>query len=386
MASDIFYVSIDIGTNKITVLLAEERDGKLSIFGHATGKSQGVEKGLIYDQEKVSKVIASVKKEAQLSCKTHISSVITNIADPDIKIFNRNPSTYIISGNISQRDIDSITTIALSTKKNNEQMVGFVHQYFTLDNRLSIREVTHILGMRADKLELSLFVFITCNHTVNIIGSILGSQELYLADILPNAMASCSVILNQYQKDKGVCVIDIGAGTTDIAVFIDGDIAYITSLQVAGKWVTYDISDELDLTFEEAEQIKIESSEPHINLISKSYEKIFLMVKNKLEEKGLYTLLIKESTAGFILTGGGSKFKDCAKLMTECIGKRSRIGQIDSDLFSLNNDDLSAPEYSCALGLLLYQRDKFKQLDCIKQPKRKLRHWIAKYNPINLFF
>ncbi|MDC9715169.1 MAG: cell division protein FtsA [Gammaproteobacteria bacterium] len=391
MADENFLASVDIGSSKIVIFLAEEKGGRLEIFGYARGNSAGVNKGEIIEVKEVAAAIKRIKQEAISSCDTKFHNVSVNISDPNLTAINASPNIHI-SGKVKQSDVNIVVQTAQSKIPPNQQLISRVTQCCTLDkDSFSNRGVVvkQPIGEKAQNLEISMHIVTASNQHVEEIDNSLKQSELGLFNIVPNSMASSEPYLTKDEKDKGVCLVDIGSGVTDFSVFNKEGILYSTSIQSGSEQATRDIMDAFNTSFEEAERLKIKHGRAQVKAIAEdklilfkqiddsndyylSYEslaeviedfylELFSLIRTKLKQQNLYRSL----NAGFVLVGGGAKIKDCDILMNGHFKKKAKIGRVNTDLIDIklsvafSNDDLLAPEYACALGLLLFKPDKF---------------------------
>ncbi|SMN13196.1 Cell division protein FtsA [Bathymodiolus heckerae thiotrophic gill symbiont] len=415
MADENFLASIDIGSSKIVIFLAEEKNGKLEIFGHARGSSAGINKGEIIDIEEVAAAIKRVKKKAILSCDTKFDNVSVNISDPNLTVINASPNIHI-SGKVKQSDVNTVVQTAQSKIPPNQQLISKVTQCCTLDKDPVTNQgiiVKQPIGEKAQNLEISMHIVTASNQCVEEIDNSLKQSELGLFNIVPNSMASSEPYLTKDEKDKGVCLVDIGSGVTDFSVFNKEGILYSSSVPSGAGQATRDIMDAFNTSFEEAERLKIEygwvqakaitedklisfkqiddsnyyylSYESLTEVIEDFYLELFSLIRTKLKQQNLYRSL----NAGFVLVGGGAKIKGCDILMRGCFKKKAKIGRVNTDLIGVNisvvssNDDLLAPEYACALGLLLFKPDKFdseQQLSNAKGIFGKIKRQRARFS------
>ncbi|SMN00691.1 Cell division protein FtsA [uncultured Candidatus Thioglobus sp.] len=405
MADDHFIASVDIGSHKIVVLLAEENEGRLEIFGYARGDSAGVRKGVITNVDQAAKAIEKVKKEAVSKCKTKFSSVNINISDPNLVIFNQHPEVVVLTDKVTKENIEYVIEAAHSkvALANQHVLHSVVHNYILDKNPTTLQGVVikNPIGQKANNLEANIHTVVTSDQCVKDIENSVCQGELGVSNIVPSSMASSEPYLTQEQKEQGVCVVDIGAEVIDLSVFKDGNIFYSTALQVGVEQVNEDISYAFNVDSKEAERLKKKygqaqvkaltkdklikfqqeddskerylSHQSLVKVIEESYLELFSLIRKKLNNEKLYRSL----KAGFILTGGGAKIKDCDKLMFSCFKKRAKVGRVNTDLICIKptlnflDDDLLTPEYACALGLLLFDPDdiEFKQ----KQSNNKKR-------------
>ncbi|SMN12301.1 Cell division protein FtsA [uncultured Candidatus Thioglobus sp.] len=397
MDNDHYIASIDIGSHKIVVLIAQENEGKLKVFGHARGDSAGVRKGVITNIGQVAKAIEKVKKEAVSSCRSDFDNVNINISDSNLVIFNQHSKVVVLTDKVTKKDIDYVIEAAHSeTELANEQVLhSVVHNYILDKDPTTLQGIVikNPIGQKANNLEANIHIVVTSNQRVKDIESSVHQGELGVSSIVPSSMASSEPYLTQEQKEQGVCVVDIGAEVIDLSVFKDGNIFYSMVLQVGAEQVNEDISHAFNTDIKEAERLKKQHGQAQVKALTKdklvqfqqegssetcylshkslvkvieeSYLELFSLIRKQLNNEKLYRSL----KAGFILTGGGAKIKNCDELMFSCFKKKTKVGRVNTDLIYIDstlnfvNHDLLAPEYACALGLLLFNPDdiEFKE-------------------------
>ena len=384
---DNFIVSVDIGSRKTVVLLAEEVNGRLEVFGHGISESSGVKKGLINNVKQAAQAIKTAADEAYLSCNTNFHHVSVNISDPHLTVINREGQIFIAGDEISEQDLDAATKTARAVPTpTNKQVINSVSNCYTLDKDPITHQgvvVDQPIGQEAKTLEVAMHIVTVSNQCVNAIDQSIRTSGLGLHNIVLNSMASSEAYITQDEKDSGVCLIDIGAGVTNLSVFTKGGITYSAVIQNGGDQITQDISDAFDASFEEAERLKLKygnaqvksiredglikfqqiddskgcehylSHQSLVEVIEQSYLSLFSQIRQNLKSQKLYRPL----KSGFVLTGGASKMKDCDALLLSCFRIRAKQGRVNTDRITAERSILE-PEYACALGLLLFEYDE----------------------------
>lgn len=386
MADNNFIVSIDIGSSKIAILLAEEAGGRLEIFGHAIGDSAGVKKGIIVDVELAANAIKQVAQAAYLSCNTHFHNVSVNISDPHLSAISRAGQIFVAADKITQQDVDAaIKTARAVPISANKQVISSVANSYTLDRDPVTHQgvmVQQPIGQQATTLEVGMHIVTVSNQCVDSVEQSIRQSDLGLSNIVLNAMASSEVYITQDEKDNGVCLIDMGAGAMNISVFTQGGITHNAVIQMGGNYITEAIMNAFDTSFEEAERLKLDygnaqaksiiqdkllkfqqindiktvyhylSHQSLLEVIENAYLTLFSLIKDDLKKQKLYRGL----KSGLVLTGGASKIKDCDLLLLSCFKIRSKLGSVNLDKITAERNLLD-PVYGCALGLLLFEPD-----------------------------
>ncbi|CAC9433474.1 cell division protein FtsA [bacterium endosymbiont of Bathymodiolus sp. 5 South] len=384
MADSNFIASVDIGSSKIVVLLAELKNNRVEVFGYGQADSDGVRRGVVENAKKVAKVIKKIKKEVIKEYGADFQNVSVNISDPNLKVLNQSAHTHVPSGRVRDSELNTVVKIIESIIKtkmpDNHQDINKVTHHYTLD--ANPEPINQPLGKKADNLGVSMHIVTASNHHVEAVENSIHWSNLGSSSMVPNSMASSKPCLTQDEKDKGVCLVDIGSGVTDLSVFKQGSIFYSGSLQFGVKQATQDISEAFNTSFQEAERLKIEhgqaqvklgadrlikfqqiddsnyyylSHESLIEVIRQSYLVLFKLIRAKLNDQNLYRSL----KSGLVLVGGGAKMTDCDKLMHSLYKKKVKVGRVNTDLISAKYEWLG-PEYACALGLLLFGLDDFE--------------------------
>ncbi|SHA18889.1 Cell division protein FtsA [Bathymodiolus thermophilus thioautotrophic gill symbiont] len=394
MADGDYIASVDIGSSKVVVLIADRLDdGLLEVVGHAKGVSEGVIRGEIVDVDALVSVIKTVANKAGKSCNSEFDSVIVNISDPNLRVFNLTPNKHVDSDLVKKSDVEALMRTAEAQRfKETEQRISSITHHYILDKDSDTEQgvvVKRPIGEQADMLEASVHIVVAAKQRVKNIERSLGLCGFQAQKLVINSMASSEPYLTPAQKDDGVCLVDVGAGVVDLSVFKQGRIFYSTAIQVGAEQVTWDIANAFNTPFAEAERLKLEhgqaqvktlerdmlidfrqnddaadyclSHESLIEVIEESYKALLLSIKKKIQEedKNLY-----RSIKGFVFVGGGVKIEGYADLAFDCLKKRVRVGHVNREVIRLNpnsvssNENLLAPEYACALGLLLFNDEE----------------------------
>ena len=385
MADNNFIVSIDIGSSKIAILLAEKEDAKLAVFGHAIGDSAGVKKGMIVDVEAVSNAIKKVIKAAKLSCNTDFHNVSVNICDPQLSVINRTGQIAVLGGEITEQNITDAIKVARTTPiTENVQIISCVTNHWTLDKDSHAHQIVlnQPIAQKATTLEASVHIVTVSNQSVDNIENCIRQSDLGLSNIVLNSMASSEAYITEDEKNKGVCLIDIGAEITSLSVFKQGGITHNAIIQMGGAQITENIAQIFNMDFLYAEALKLEygsaqaslirqdkllkfkqiddakdyylSHQQLIEVIEQSYLVLFALIKQNLKSHNLHRSL----KSGLVLTGGAAKIAGCDALLLNYFKIRSKLGRINTDRITAKGHILD-PIYACALGLLLFKEDEF---------------------------
>jgi cell division protein FtsA len=386
-------VGIDIGTSKVVALVGElTSDNKVNIVGMGTHPSQGLKRGVVVNIDSTVQSIQKAVEEAELSAGCQIYSAFTGIAGSHIRSINSHGIVAIRDREVSQHDIDRVIDAAKAVAiPADQKILHILPQEFIIDHQDSIREP---IGMSGVRLEAKVHIVTGAVSAAQNIVKCLKRCGLMANDIVLEQFASSQSILTDDEKELGVCMIDIGGGTTDVAIFTNGSIRHTAVIPIAGDQVTNDIAIALRTPTRTAEDIKLKhacalqdladtnqmvdipmtgdrpgrhlSKRALSEVVEARYEELFMLVLAEIRRSGLADLL----AAGIVLTGGGSKVEGAVELAERIFKMPVRIGtpQFVTGL----PDVIDNPMYATGVGLLLYglqQRDN--QRESIGQPTIK---------------
>lgn len=396
-------VGIDIGTSKVVALVGEmTNDGGLNIVGVGSHPSQGLKRGVVVNIESTVQSIQRAVEEAELTAGCQIYSAYTGIAGSHIRSINSHGIVAIrdreVTPNDVERVIDAAKAVAIPA---DQKILHILPQEFIIDNQDSIREP---VGMSGVRLEAKVHIVTGAVSAAQNIVKCLKRCGLTANDIVLEQFASSQSILTDDEKELGVCMIDIGGGTTDIAIFTDGSIRHTAVIPIAGDQVTNDIAIALRTPARNAEDIKLKhacalqdladtnqmidiptvgdrpgrhlSKRALAEVVEARYEELFTLVAAEIRRSGLEDLL----SAGLVLTGGASKVEGAVELAERVFKMPVRLGtpQFVTGL----SEVIDNPIYATGIGLLLYgmqQRDA--QRDALNQPSLKslwgrMKNWF----------
>ncbi len=373
-------VGLDIGTSKVAAIVGEINDsGEVEVIGIGSTPSRGLKKGVVINLESTVNSIQRAVEEAELMAGCEITSVYAGIAGSHIKSLNSHGIVAIRDKEVSQYDInrviDSARAVAIPA---DQKILHILPQEFIIDMQEGIKEP---IGMSGIRLEAKVHMVTGSVSAAQNIIKCIRRCELDVDDIVLEQLASCSSVLTEDEKELGVCLIDIGGGTTDIAIFSHGAIKHTAVIPIAGDQVTNDVAVALRTPTQNAEEIKklhacaltqladvnemIDvpsigdrpsrqiSKQNLAEIIEPRYEELMLLVQAELRRSGYEGLI----AAGMVLTGGSSKVTGLVELAEEIFHMPVRLGfpQHVSGL----TDVVQNPIYSTGVGLLIYGRDHF---------------------------
>jgi cell division protein FtsA len=383
-------VGLDIGTTKIVAMIGRKNEyGKIEVLGIGKAKSLGVKRGVVNNITQTIQSIQQAVDEAESVSGQKIDDVVVGIAGQHIRSLHH--SDYITRPNadevITESDIEELVNqVHKLVMLPGEEIIHVLPQEFKVDSQPDIKEP---VGMYGGRLEANFHVVVGQVSSIRNIGRCVKSAGLDLSDITLEPLASASAVLSQEEKEAGVALIDIGGGTTDLAIFKDGIIRHTAVIPFGGNVITEDIKEGCSIIEKQAELLKIkfgsawpgenkdteivsipglrgrEPKEITLKNLSKIIharvqeiiEHVYLEIKNYGHETQKGKLI-----AGIVLTGGGSQLKHLRQLVEYITGMDTRIGYPNEHLAGDSDDNLSSPAYATAVGLLmegLKKQDKY---------------------------
>lgn len=380
-------IGIDIGTSKVVTLVGEiTSDGHLNIIGFGSHPSQGMKRGVVVNIESTVQSIQRSVEDAELMAGCEIYSAYTGIAGSHIRSINSHGIVAIRDNEVSHSDIERVVDAAKAIAIPADQRILHVlPQEYIIDNQDSIREP---IGMSGVRLEAKVHVVTGAVSAAQNIVKCMQRCGLTTNDIVLEQFASSQAILSEDEKELGVCMIDIGGGTSDIAIFTEGAIRHTAVIPIAGDQVTNDIAIALRTPTRNAEEIKIkygcalqdfvDNHEmidiPSIGdraarkiprkllaeVVEARYEELFMLALHELRRSGLERFL----AAGIVLTGGASKVEAAQELAERVFKMPVRIGRPQN--ISGLTDIIDNPIYATAVGLLVYgQKQRSNQREVV---------------------
>tara|TARA_B100000686_G_C16803226_1_gene987773 strand:+ start:153 stop:1355 length:1203 start_codon:yes stop_codon:yes gene_type:complete len=374
-------VGVDIGTSKVVSIVAETRGNTLEVIGLGTHSSKGLKNGVVVDIDSTTTAIKRSIEEAESMAGCHIGSCYVGISGSHINGLNSEGVVPIKDGEVRYGDVDRVIETAQAMAiPADQRLLHVLPRDYIIDKQDGIKEP---LGMAGSRLEAKVHL-VTCseNSSQNILKCINASGLDVEAFVLEQLASSYSV-LTEDERNLGVCLIDIGGGTTDIAVFIDGSICFTDVIPIAGDHVTNDIAQALRTPPTEAESIKQKygcavsamtkpqeimmvpgmghrqerelSRQALADVLERRYVEIFSLAQQKLSLSGFDQLI----PAGIVLTGGASKVEAAPELAEEIFHAPVRLGSPYSvEGFS---EILNNPIYATSVGLLLYGQKQLEE-------------------------
>ncbi len=366
-------VGIDIGTSKICTLVARVEEGSnLRILGLGIEPSQGLRKGTVVDLNAAASAVSRSVEKAERTSGFEINAALVSLAGSHVSSINSRGVVGITGGIVDQEDIDRALDAAQAVAiPHNREIIHVIQRGFIIDGQDGIRTP---VGMHGFRLEVEAHIITASASTVENLRQCVGASGIEVSQFVLNPLASGEVVLSETERQMGVAVVDIGGGTTDMAIYIDGDVWHTMVLAVGGNHVTSDIAHGLRLPISQAEEIKLKFGHAQqsavspeeqftvrsfggdaatrinrtelVNIIEARMEEIFYLVLQEIRRSGYDGLL----PAGVVLTGGSSLMPGCRQLASQVMGLPARIAK-PQNLVGLT-DQLDSPAYATSVGLL----------------------------------
>jgi cell division protein FtsA len=379
-------IALDIGTSKVLCLVADyDDDDNLRIIGVGQDECTGLNKGVVSE---INSTVASIKRAKDKAANmsgNKIESVITGIAGDHIKSYNGNAEVNILNDEVTIDDKEKVIDMAADMDiPPDQEILHVIPQYFSIDGQMGIREP---VGMAGKRLAVNIHL-ITCSSTAKknlnkcIENSLIDADEYVLQPV-----ASSYSVLTEEERTLGVCLVDIGGGTTDIAIFTDGNIKHTAVVPIAGQNITKDIGIGLRTSLVAAESIKIEhatlvntnenfevdkmirvpsiSDKPDTevghsvlnHIVSARVDEILNEISKQIQASGY----LSNIRAGIVFTGGGSKLNGLDDYAQDKLGIPSRIGSPNNDIGGVKNIS-GLTRYATAIGLILYRDSQLREM------------------------
>ena len=393
-----YAVGIDIGTSKVRVLIADfDKDGSPNILGLGSAENSGIKKGVIMHPENVYRAIDKALAEAERMSgyKTERAAVSIN----GVQILSTKTDGMVAvsseKGLVSDSDIDRVEEVALIGKiPENREILKFIPYYYNVDDQEGIADPFEMVGTR---LEVYGNAISAPKLQVESIKNIFDGLDIYSNLHLPSVIASSQAVLTDNQKENGVVVVDLGASTTGVAIFEDGNLQFIENISLGGINITNDLAIGLKISPEVAEEIKIkhgfafEREEGHDivvkyghehysfntqeidEIIEARVEEIFEEVRRVLKKSGFENQL----PSGIILTGGGAALKGIDTFAKKYLQLAVRIGK--NGIENTVSEKVKTLEYSAAVGLLIEMRNMASRYNSYRDEEPMKLRFFARF-------
>jgi cell division protein FtsA len=398
-------VALDIGTAKVVCLVAELRsDGTLEVLGLGSHESKGLKKGVVVNIEATVSAVQRALEEAELMADCKITSAFVGIAGSHIRSFNSTGMVAIKEREVTALDVErALDTARAVNIPTDQQILHVLRQEFIIDGQEDVREP---IGMSGVRLEVKVHIVTGAVAAAQNIIKCVRRCGLEVNDLILQPLASARAVLLEDEKDLGVCLLDVGGGTTDVAIFTHGAIRHTAVVPIAGDQITNDIAMALRTPTGDAENIKTRhgvalrqladanqmievpgigeraprsmSRQTLAEVIEPRVEELYSLVQQVLRESGFEELL----SSGVVLTGGSAVMHGMVELGEEIFHMPVRLGvpRYQGGLA----DVVRAPRYATAVGLLLegasqVQQGKLsRQTGSVKAVLVRMREWFQR--------
>ena len=372
-------VGLDIGTSKVAAIVGEvDPDGGVEVIGIGSHPSHGLRKGVVVNIESTVQAIQRATEEAELMSGVHIDSVYAGIAGSHIRGINSHGIVAIRDDEVHTQDVDRVIDAARAVAIPADQRVLHVlPQEYLIDHQEGVKKP---LGMSGVRLEAKVHLVSCAVNAAQNVTKCIERCGLTVNDLILEQLASSYAVLSDDERDLGVCLVDIGGGTTDIAVFTGGGIRHTAAIPIAGDQATNDIAMTLPTPTRHAEEIKIKYAcalnklvhpDETINVqgvgdrpprtlprqvvaevVEARYEELFSLIKAELRRGGYEDVI----ASGIVLTGGSAQLEGVVELAEGVFEMPVNIGT-PREVTGLK-DIVSNPIYATGVGLLLYGRQE----------------------------
>jgi len=365
-------VGLDIGTTKIAAIVGRVNElGKIEILGHGKTESIGVKRGVVSNIENTVNSIRIVIEEASQKSGVNIRYVNVGIAGQHIKSLISNSDVETLHNNMYNLNMSP-----------GEEIIDVIPQEYVIDNEQGIKEP---VGMLGNSLEANFHIIIGQTTAAKNIYKCVTKTGLEVVDLILEPIASAQAVLSEEEKEAGVVLVDIGGGTTDIAIFQEGIIRHTAVIPFGGDVITEDVKEGCTIIRKHAEELKVkfgsslasENRDDEIvaipglrgrppkeislknlaNIIQARMEEIIEHVHYEIKNSGYEKKLI----AGIVLTGGGALLKDLTQLTEFITGMDTRIGYPNEHLAKDVLEELASPMYATGIGLVIEGMERFKK-------------------------
>lgn len=398
-------VGLDIGTSKITAMVAEMKpDGRVEVLGVATQPSSGLKKGVVVNIEATVDAISRVVQEVELMADCKVRDVYTGIAGSHIRSFNSNGMVAIKDKEVSPLDVERVIEVARAMPiPADQQILHILTQEFIIDGQDGVREP---IGMSGVKLEVKVHIITGAVSAAQNLVKCVRRCGLEVVDLVLQPLASSFATLSEDEKELGVCLVDMGGGTTDLAVFTQGAIHHTAVIPIAGDQITNDIAMALRTPTAEAEEIKLRhgvalqtlvdpadmievpsvgdrpprklSRESLAAVVQPRVQELFELVQVELRRSGYEQLL----SSGLVLAGGSAQLSGICELGEEVFHLPVRVGV---PVYQGGLADVVChPQYANVMGLILEgaaQRRRgiqARETRNVRQIFQRMKSWLEK--------
>ncbi|HEY6200002.1 MAG TPA: cell division protein FtsA [Candidatus Binatia bacterium] len=399
-------VGLDIGTSKVCAIVGEMSERGVEIIGVGSHISQGLRKGVIINIESTVESIKKAVTEAGVMAGCEINSVFTGIAGSHIKGFNSHGIVAVKNKEVSERDVERVMDAAKAVAiPMDREVLHILPQDYIVDDQDGIKEP---LGMSGVRLEAKVHIVTGAVTSAQNIVKCCGRTGLNVADIVLEPLASAEAVLTDEEKELGVALVDMGGGTTDIALFHDGAVKHTAVLAIGGNHLTSDIAAGLRTPIAEAERIKQRYGYARTSMVTRDervevpsvggrssrtvtrqilceiieprLDEIFQLFRREIVKSGYEGCL----SSGVVLTGGSTLLPGMIEMAEEVLGMPARQG-LPMHVHGLT-DVIASPIYATGVGLVLYgmkRQDKnffrIRENNVFGKVKGRMTEWLSEF-------
>ena len=399
-------VGLDIGTSKVVAIVGNKNEeGDIEIVGIGSHQSRGLKRGVVVNIEITMQAIQRAVEEAELMAGCRIHSVFAGIAGSHIRSMNSHGIVAVREREVVQADLERVLDAGQAVAiPADQRILHVIPQEYVIDNQEGVKEP---LGMSGVRLEAKVHLVTCAVNAHQNIEKCVKRCGLEVDEVILEQLASSYAVLTEDEKELGVCLVDIGGGTTDIAIFTGGAIRHTAVIPIAGDQVTNDIAMALRTPTQNAEEIKIKyacaltqlagsdeaikvpgvGDRPARNLsrqalaevVEPRYEELFALIQSELRRSGYEDLI----AAGIVLTGGTAIMEGVSELAEEIFHMPVRLA-VPQGVTGLS-DVVNNPIYSTAVGLLLYSYkqqelglESARRKDSVQNVFIKIKEWFKR--------
>lgn len=373
-----YVAAIDLGTTKVVSIIGKKNtNGKLQIVSYSKAPSTGIKRGVVLNIEETVTSIQRTIEEVQLNSGILFSEVFVGIAGQHIRsvrnrgYINLSDSDHVVNIDDVQKLIDDMYKIPTEI---GEEILHVLPQNFIVDNESGIKNP---IGMSGKRLEANFHIVIGQTSSAKNIEKCVNRVDLIVSDLVLEPLASAEAVLTDDEKEAGVVLVDIGGGTTDVAVFFDGIVRHTAVIPFGGNVITNDIKEGCSILQRQAEQLKVQFGSalgdmaPEDKIVTIpgisgrepkeiSFKSLAYIIQSRMEEIIDYITFEVENSgyaeklsAGIVLTGGGALLRHLSQLVKFKTGYDVRIGYPNEHLTADSSEEINSPTYSTAIGLVL---------------------------------
>jgi cell division protein FtsA len=398
-------VGIDVGTTKVCTLVARVEEEALRILGVGIEPSEGIKKGVIVDLVAASQAIAKSIERAEATSGIEITSALVSLAGAHVASVNSRGVVGISGDSVDEIDIDRAVDAARAVAiPHDREIIHIIQRGFTVDGQDGIKQP---IGMHGYRLEVEAHIITASATTVENLRQAVAASGVEVAQFVLNPLASAEVVLNETERQMGSIVCDMGGGTTDLAIYVDGDVWHTMVLPVGGNHITQDIAQGMRLPITQAEEVKKQhghavkseigldetisvrpfgedqpiliSRHDLAHIIEARVDEIFTLALQEIKRSGYDGLL----PAGMVLTGGSSLLPGMRSQASRVLGMPVRTAQPEN-LVGLA-DKLNSPAYSTSVGLLYWATAMHEMLNPAEGSRRR-RKGGRDWSTVRTFF